>query len=93
MNEVMETGERMCFSVASGRNPDKRWRVDLTALEGRIMCECPDWSCRRWPALRDGKEPLTNATLCRHGRAALMHFCRGLLSAMAQSETDPSHNS
>lgn len=89
MNEVMETGERMCFSVQSGRNPDKRYRVDLTSLEGRAQCECEDWRCRRWPAIRDGKEALTNATMCRHVRAAVFHFARGLFSAMARSETSP----
>lgn len=90
MNEVIETGERMVFSVQSGRSPDKRYRVDLTALEGRAQCECDDWRCRRWLAIRDGKEALTSATMCKHVRAAMHHFCRGLFAAMANSEENAS---
>lgn len=88
MNEVMETGERMVFSVASSRNQDVRYRVDLTAMNGRAQCQCTDWNTRRWPAIRDGKEALTNATMCRHVRAAMHHFCRGLFQAMAASEQE-----
>lgn len=87
--EVSETGDRMRFWVRSRSNPKIRHVVDLTANRGGGECSCEDWKKRRGPALRAGGKTLTRETTCWHVRQALTHFCRGLLSAMAESEETP----
>jgi hypothetical protein len=85
--EVMETGDRMCFSVKSRSHPDSPpYRVDLLAYGGAGQCHCKDWQTRRWPAIRDGKPKWTRATTCYHVRVAGKHFFVGLIEAMAQDE-------
>ena len=65
---VAESGEPKVYHV--WHNGGLKHRVEL---RGHIRCDCPDWQCRRWPAIKDGKPLLTDATLCRHGKAALRH--------------------
>ena len=85
---VTATNERMVFSVTSERNPQRAYRVDLTANAGAGECSCKDWATRRGPALRNGGEAWTAATMCKHVRAAGRTFLRDLLKAMADSETE-----
>lgn len=91
MPAVQETGDRMVFHVRSARNPAKAYRVDLTANGGAGECSCPDWGIRRRPALRDGVEPWSPQATCRHVRLAGRHFLKGLLQAMAKSESTPAN--
>jgi hypothetical protein len=84
-------GERMVYLVRSTnpKTPRKVWRVDLLARNGAAECCCPDWGCRRGPAIKAGEMTLTRKTTCCHVRIALAYFCRGLLKALAQSEQPP----
>lgn len=86
-------GERYVYEVPSDRNARIYYRVDLTANDGAGECSCRDWATRRYPALKKGAPPLTQASCCKHQRRALWFFLRDLMPALAKQEQTPKNKS
>lgn len=84
--EVLETSERMVFSVSSESRQGVEYRVDLLAEGGYSRCSCTDWNTRRWPNIKAGQPMGTRGTLCKHGILARRFFLNQLLRRMAQEE-------
>lgn len=78
-----------CFLVESVSSPGRPHTVDLLENDGAAVCTCTDWSTRRSPALRDGHLPYTEATTCKHIRAATAHFLREILPAISAQQQTP----
>ena len=62
-------GEALRYWVESSKKGSP-WVVDLSSHE----CICPDFLCRREPALKAGAEPMTRHTCCKHIIAARREF-------------------
>jgi hypothetical protein len=88
---IKATPERYCYEVPSNTKPGKTYKCDLTANSGAGVCPCRDHQTRRQPALDRGASPLTNATLCRHLKAAYWHFLREVMPNLAEQEDRPSN--
>ena len=84
--KIQPTGDRYCYRVESISRPGQTHLVDLTGNKGAGKCTCLDHACRRQPAIDRGEPILTQATLCRHLRAAYWHFLREVMPAMAEAE-------
>lgn len=80
-----ETADRYVYEVPSDSGK-RTYRVDLVAHAGAGQCSCTDWDTRRWPAIRDGKEHGTRATLCKHGIRVRRYFLNQVLAELAKKE-------
>jgi hypothetical protein len=77
-------GELMRFRVESWSNPQRPHTVDLLSQKGFGECSCTDWVTRRAINARNGAAMGTEATMCRHIKAARLFFLNRLLTRMAQ---------
>jgi hypothetical protein len=66
-------GEALRYWVESSKK-GQPWVVDLSSNGGNGECICPDFLCRREPALKGGAEPMTRHTCCKHIIAARREF-------------------
>lgn len=63
-------GRPLCYHVSSSQKGEPDKLCDLTQFQGNGFCSCNDWGCRVVSNMKKPHALLTDATLCKHLRAA-----------------------
>lgn len=67
------------YNVSSRSDPENPRVVDLSFHGGSGSCSCPDFGCRRWPAIKEGKPLFRKATTCVHIQAVHVYYLEHVL--------------
>lgn len=73
------------FWVTSADDQDP-YLVDVTANEGRMLCSCRDFQCRRQPLLNKGIPAIVRGldkSVCKHCEAVILYLGQHGQAALA----------
>lgn len=92
MSEITEYDGILRYMVPSGRGGED-YLCELDSYGGNGRCTCRHFTCRCEPLLRGGSPP-SDATRCKHLKAARAHLLDQIISALhetkkAASEKNP----